>query len=67
MTASRAETLTLTQRLLDREAACDGSVAYRFVTHDDRQRLEWSYATLVTHAKRLAAALQHRRLQRSGC
>lgn len=64
MTASRAGTLTLTQRLLDREAACDGSVAYRFVTHDDRQRLEWSYATLVTHAKRLAAALQHRRLQR---
>lgn len=64
MTASRAETLTLTQRLLDREAACDGSVAYRFVTHDDRQRLEWSYANLVTHAKRLAAALQHRRLQR---
>ncbi|AQW32479.1 fatty acyl-AMP ligase [Ralstonia syzygii] len=64
MTASRAGTLTLTQCLLDREAACDGSVAYRFITHGDLQLLEWSYATLVTYAKRLAAALQHRRLQR---
>ncbi|WCM91937.1 fatty acyl-AMP ligase [Acidovorax sp. NCPPB 2350] len=63
MTARRAGTPTLMHCLLDREAACDGSVAYRFITRGDLQPLEWSYATLVAQAKRLAAALQQRGLR----
>jgi acyl-CoA synthetase (AMP-forming)/AMP-acid ligase II len=62
-TQTQMKTHTLTQRLLDREAACDGSVAYRFITQGDLRPSEWSYATLIGHAKRLAAALQQRDLQ----
>jgi acyl-CoA synthetase (AMP-forming)/AMP-acid ligase II/fatty-acid desaturase len=52
----------LVQCLLHREASCDGGVGFRFVTATGHE--EVSYASLIGGARRVAAALQGRGLQR---